>query len=130
MLQTYLPYPSFVESAKCLDNKTLDKQRIDIQSILNSLSTNDKYSSSQICKMWKGYEYALKYYYNCVVLEYEHRGFENKLSPRYYLEVFFVHPTRPQWKFPPCIGAESFHLSQKKILLKNNPKWYSKFNWR
>ncbi len=37
-MQTFLPYADFQQSAKCLDNKRLGKQRVECLQILNTLS--------------------------------------------------------------------------------------------
>ena len=51
-MQTFLPYPSFVESAKALDNKRLGKQRVEAYQILKTLlkgpHTCSKNTSHQI----------------------------------------------------------------------------------
>lgn len=36
-MQTFLPYPSFVESAKCLDRQRLGKQRVEVLQLLKAL---------------------------------------------------------------------------------------------
>jgi lipopolysaccharide biosynthesis regulator YciM len=36
-----MPYPSFVESAKCLDNKRLGKQRVEVLQILQALKSKN-----------------------------------------------------------------------------------------
>lgn len=36
-MQTFLPYPDFVKSAKCLDNKRLGKQRVEAWTIYRTL---------------------------------------------------------------------------------------------
>jgi hypothetical protein len=37
-MQTFLPYPNFAQSAACLDNKRLGKQRVEVLKILNALA--------------------------------------------------------------------------------------------
>lgn len=36
-MQTFLPYKSFEQSAACLDNKRLGKQRVEVLQILKAL---------------------------------------------------------------------------------------------
>lgn len=54
-MQTFLPYPSFRESAKCLDNKRLGKQRVECIQIIKAIN-NPKYGwqNHPAVKMWRG----------------------------------------------------------------------------
>ena len=40
-MNTFLPYPSFTKSAKCLDYRRLDKQRIEAWQIYNTLKQGE-----------------------------------------------------------------------------------------
>lgn len=52
-MNTFLPYPDFQESAKCLDNKRLGKQRIETWQIYNAIITG----SITHCKRCNGKGY-------------------------------------------------------------------------
>ena len=61
-MQTFLPYPSFEETASILDYRRLGKQRIEAFQIHNII-TQPHYVGSwahhPAVKMWRGYENAL-----------------------------------------------------------------------
>lgn len=127
-MQTFLPYPDFWESAKCLDNQRLGKQRVECLQILNALKPETDTWGSRISrgwvnhpatKMWRGYEGALRYYMHCCITVWEHRGFKNSIEKQHI----------PVVKNPPWIGDKAFHDSHKSNLLRKAPFWYGKFNW-
>lgn len=128
-MQTFLPYKSFQKSAKVLDNKRLGKQRIEAAQILATLGVKvvkvngDLYKPTHknhpCVKMWKGYEDALKSYYNCIVKEWIDRGFKNNMI------LFEVN----EYTLPSFIGKKVFHDSHKSNLLRKKPDYYYKYNW-
>ena len=70
-MQTFLPHKSFKKSLKVLDWRRLGKQRVEAHQILNVLleRTDTKgWRNHPITKMWKGYEDALKLYFNLVFI--------------------------------------------------------------
>jgi hypothetical protein len=57
-MQTFLPYYSFEESAKCLDYRRLGKQRVEVYQIINILEGKNKtngWVNHPAVKMWIGY---------------------------------------------------------------------------
>ena len=85
-MQTFLPYRSFIESAKCLDNKRLGKQRVAVLQILNTLTGKSTgWINHPATKMWRGYELALCEY-GLEVCEqwYYERGFRDTCWTKIY----------------------------------------------
>lgn len=83
MVNTFIPYPSFTKVAKLLDNKRLCKQRVEAYQILNILLNKTKthgWRHHVVVHMWRGYEPALKLYYNEIVKEWIRRGFKNNMA--------------------------------------------------
>ena len=79
-MQTFLPYRDFRKSFSILDYRRLGKQRVEAHQILNVLleRTDTKgWRNHPITKMWKGYEDALKMYFNLCVEEWVSRGYNN-----------------------------------------------------
>lgn len=143
-MQTFLPYPSFEQSAKVLDNKRLGKQRVETWQILNALLTGPT-SKVQIVKdndviyvdrktpwfnhpatrMWNGYESLLAYYGLVMCREWINRGFNDNLKDRFIFHMSsFDIKKKPTW-----LGDESFHASHRSNLLRKDPKHYSQFGW-
>jgi hypothetical protein len=62
-LQTFLPYPSFQESAKVLDNKRLNKQIIETLQIYRTLAGDSvAWKNHPAVLMWKYHHVALLQY--------------------------------------------------------------------
>ena len=76
-MQTFLPYPSFAESAACLDSKRLGKQRVEALQIWNIVSgkrSTGGWINHPATKMWRGYEKALTEYMNLSIILWKGRG--------------------------------------------------------
>jgi len=54
-MQTFLPQISFKESAECLDNRRLGKQRVEAMQIMKALLLPEYgWKNHPAVKMWKG----------------------------------------------------------------------------
>jgi len=149
-MQTFLPYPNFVETAKCLDYRRLGKQRVEAKQILDALQQGEEIVYNKKTKkylwgrninlkltkdmeirktpwythpavqMWKGYEKALMKYHNIIVAEWERRGYKNNM-PKYVIQGWI--------EYPPWMGRKDFHDAHKSKLLQKDYEYYSKFGW-
>tara|TARA_R100000005_G_C4995791_1_gene202677 strand:+ start:1297 stop:1767 length:471 start_codon:yes stop_codon:yes gene_type:complete len=126
-MQTFLPYPSFKESAKVLDWRRLGKQRVEGMQIINAISGVPRkdgkpykgWTNHPCSVMWKPYLPALKLYTNIIIKEWEDRGYNNNM--KYYdVEDIVI----PHW-----IGNERIHSSHRANLLRKDYEYYSKFGW-
>lgn len=121
-MQTFLPYSDFKKSVKCLDYKRLGKQRLEAKQILNTLQGKTKGWKNHPCiKQWKGYENALKLYYNFCVKEWISRGYKNTMQ----LEDIEGDIIYPLW-----LGRYDYHSSHRMALLHKNYDYYSKYDWK
>ena len=126
-MQTFLPYPSFKESAKVLDWRRLGNQRVEGMQIINAISGVPRkdgkpykgWTNHPCSVMWKPYLPALKLYTNIIIKEWEDRGYNNNM--KYYdVEDIVI----PHW-----IGNERIHSSHRANLLRKDYEYYSKFGW-
>ena len=115
-MQTFLPYPDFVESAKALDYRRLGKQRVEGLQILNALAGKSGWSNHPATRMWKGFEDSLKLYTNTMIKEWIARGYINTMEFYDYDEASSL----PDW-----IGDERVHKSHRVNLLRKNFEFYS-----
>jgi hypothetical protein len=116
-MQTFMPYPSFEQSARVLDYKRLGKQRLEAKQILRIVSgmTPDlRWRNHPAVKMWIGYEEALKLYTNEMILEWVNRGYKNTM------EIYDIKDVVYPWWF----GNEDFHRSHRSRLLAKNFDFY------
>jgi hypothetical protein len=121
-MQTFLPYSIFDQSLKCLDYRRLGKQRVEARTILNVLSPNyDKkgWKNHPAVLMWKGYEEALKLYYNLSIDIWVDRGYNNTMEKVEIGEVVY-----PKW-----FGDDRFHESHRSNLLRKDSTFYGKYGW-
>ena len=134
-MQTFLPYKSFVKSAKCLDNKRLGKQRVEAMQILDVLCSRDRlkkgWANHPAVLQWKGYEAALYSYLQDVQEEWARRGFNGVgIAEHMGRMCRSYHKLQTTMgKIPPWLGKKAFHDSHKSRLLQKNPLWYGRYKW-
>ena len=129
-MQTFLPHPEFDESAACLDYKRLGKQRLEAKTIIDILDGKAKrdkrgnipWANHPAVRMWSGYVGALKLYFNCILDEWENRGYVNNMKRA------VIHSQSTD--VPPWLGDPEFHASHRSNLLRKDPVFYGQFNWR
>lgn len=102
-LNTFLPYPDFEGSVKCLDNRRLGKQRVEAWQILRIVQASPvavpgtAWANSPAVRMWRGFPDSLAVYYNHCLQEWDQRGFKNiVLQP--------VETPEGQVLMPPWLG--------------------------
>jgi len=118
-MQTFLPYSSFAQSAKALDNKRLGKQRVECLQILQSLSIpGHGWANHPACLMWKPNPKELVRYGIAICSEWQSRGFNDTVEGK-LLEWADNNPDlysldgSLDW-----IGNVDFHNSHKSNLLR------------
>ena len=122
-MQTFLPYPDFEKTFKCLDYRRLGKQRVEAMQIYNIISgrSNKKgWVNHPAVKMWRGYHNALSLYHNACIKEWISRGYNNNMG-LIELEEEVIYPN---W-----LGNNNFHSTHRQTLLCKNFEWYSQFGW-
>jgi len=126
-MQTFLPYPSFIESARCLDNKRLGNQRREVLSILTALTDPTVgWQNHPAVKMWRGYGSALIDYGLTICIWWKIRGYKDTCYSK-ILKSIGKFPD--QLYNPPWLGDEDFHSSHRAALLAKDPEWYGQFGW-
>lgn len=120
-MQTFLPYPDFDMTAKCLDWRRLGNQRNEAGIILKTIKGESSgWKNHAAVRMWRGYEGALELYLAAIIKEWIGRGYKNSIPIPSPKKVVL-----PQW-----IGDISFHSSHKSNLLRKNVEWYSRYGWK
>lgn len=120
-MQTFLPYPDFQQTAACLDNRRLGKQRVEAYQILRALENPEHgWQRHPAVKMWRGYDDALRLYMNACIEEWVRRGFRNTML----LAPVAGAPTLPPW-----LGDPAFHASHRANLLRKDALYYARYGW-
>jgi len=119
-MQTFMPYASFAETAKCLDWRRLGNQRNEARVILKAIKgQSSAWSNHPAVNMWRGYEAALEAYLAAIISEWIARGYKNSIPIPEPKGVVV-----PEW-----VGDEAFHASHRSNLLRKDATWYGKFGW-
>jgi len=141
-MQTFLPFNDFRTSLSCLDYKRLGKQRVEAFQLL--VVNNDEWALSErkwridqglmkdrplksgwinhpAAVMWRGYNEALRLYFNTSVSEWLRRGYSNTMRTGPLLSTIEM----PSW-----LGRPEFHASHRSNLLRKNMQYYSQFCWK
>lgn len=118
-MQTFLPFESFSDSALCLDDRRLGKQRVEVLQILNTLRNGGGWSNHPAVKMWRGCEGGLALYGMTICNEWLRRGFKDTTLEK--IRPIYLHgPVNlPLW-----LGSSDFHRSHQSNLLRKNPLHY------
>jgi len=123
-VQTFLPYPDFVQTAKVLDNSRLGKQRVETYQILQTIAGYSRgWRGHPAVQMWVGHAPCLAWYGVVICDEWIRRGYQDNLRLRI---ASHLGPDRtPPW----WLGDERMHSGHRARLLMKKPEWYSQFGW-
>lgn len=126
-MNTFLPYPSFEESAKALDDKRLGKQRVEGLQLLNVLSDPNRkgWRNHPATKMWRGYERALCTYVVAMCDEWCQRGYKDSVKDQILARIEQFEDTgMPHW-----FGMAEFHAAHRSNLIRKDPEYYERHKW-
>lgn len=118
-MQTFVPFPDYVESAKALDNLRLGKQRVEVYQILNVLheiNPSAGWRNHPAVKMWRGHELQLCEYGLVVCEEWISRGFKDTVTAQIRQHMEWAESgdmLKPDWW-----GDTRVHDSHKSNLLR------------
>lgn len=138
-MQTFLPYPDFAQSAACLDNRRLGKQRVECLQILRALSDPTYgWQNHPAVKMWNSIagKAHLLLYGMAVCDEWIKRGFKDTCQQK-MIDVskgrtpphtMFIQPIDQAYEVT-WLGNPAFHASHRSNLLRKDPVHYGQFGW-
>jgi hypothetical protein len=125
-VQTFLPFPSFAESAAVLDAPRLGKQRVETFQLLRAQTIPDYgWRHHPAAKMWHGYVPALVSYGLAMTDAWTATGHADTVRPKllaFAPEVDGV--AQDDLEMPPWLGDEAFHLSHRSNLMRKDPEFY------
>jgi hypothetical protein len=146
-MQTFLPLPSFKESAQALDRQRLQKQLVETLQIMKAV-TDPTYGWQHhpAVNQWRGYEAALLMYQKACCDEFRRRGYTTDLddkTQRVFEEFVLAGVSRhdiPSLFEPWYIGVPKYHESHRSNLLRKEHEalakkpettqvWYGELLW-
>ncbi|KAB1912058.1 MSMEG_6728 family protein [Micromonospora sp. AMSO31t] len=133
-MQTFLPYPDFLASARTLDQKRLGKQRVETIQVLRGLTRPDYgWRNHPAVKMWAGYEEALTRYGLDMCAVWCEPGRADTCAATMATDLASacgIALIRTQaeladaGELPPWLGRDDLHLSHRSSLLRKDPAHY------
>ena len=132
-MQTFLPYPSFQQSAVVLDDRRLGKQRVEALQVVRALTrATYGWKNHPAVRMWEGRVEALGRYGYAVCREWVVRGFADTCAVTIAadLDAAGVTAVRSEAELaeagalPDWLGDERFHRSHRAALLRKDPDHY------
>lgn len=137
-MQTFMPYPSMIESAGCLDRMRLGKQRVEAKQLLLALGVpvgehaprQSSWGNHPAARMWRGHELSLAHYGATICREWINRGYKDSLLPQFKAAYAWLADRNTGLAYPSWIGSAEFHAAHRSNLLRKLPSWYSQFGWR
>lgn len=133
LMQTFLPYADFAQSARALDAKRLGKQRVEALQIVRALTRPGYgWANHPAVLMWKGYEEALGRYGLTCCEVWTDLGFDDTcaLTIATDLRGAGVDRIRSQEALaaadalPPWLGQEVLHRSHRAALVRKDAAYY------
>lgn len=124
-MQTFLPFPSFKQSAQVLDMKRLGKQRVEVLQLLNALGPEGAgWANHPAAKMWRGYEMSLAHYGLVVCKVWISQGYNDTCFGKIRNTIGRPVSAIITAEKPPWFGDYHFHLSHRSNLLRKDPVRY------
>lgn len=125
-MQTFLPYASFEKSARCLDNKRLGKQRVEVYQILRALmGKTHGWRNHPAVRMWEDCEATLTLYGMFCCDEWVRREFRDTTKEK--ILALIPEHGKTFLETPWWWGVPAFHRSHRRALLAKNQVWYRKW---
>jgi hypothetical protein len=133
-MQTFLPFRSFFDSAKTLDNRRLNKQILEGYQILKVLSSDDPFAAWRnhpAVLMWKGHETALYFYTMAMIKEATMRGIKTDKNRVNVSELKAKNShkwnnAKPRWYSDDATIARITE-SHRANLYRKDPEYYGRF---
>ncbi|MFF2995042.1 MSMEG_6728 family protein [Streptomyces sp. NPDC057950] len=136
-MQTFLPYPDFMQSAAVLDQARLGKQRVEALQVLRGLTVPGYgWRHHPAVRMWVGYEEALVRYGLDVCAMWTAEARADTCASTLTTDFARYRPgatVRVQERLaaddelPPWLGDPAFHRSHQSALVRKAPDIYTLF---
>jgi len=121
-MQTFLPFPSFEQTANVLDNRRLFKQSMECKQILSAiLGASNGWRNHCITRLWENNPDHLLNYWKAINWELVNRNMKFIPTPEWKI---------PETRKPDFLGKEFFHSAYRAHLLAKNQEWYGSFSWK
>lgn len=123
MVNTFLPWPDYTQTAIELDKKRLGKQRVEgLQILKANLGLTKGWTNHPAAVMWRGHEGSLCIYISNMCHVWTEYGYQDNIMEQMrelQKQVSSTTYDEPWW-----LGVDEFHLSHRSNLLRKFPEHY------
>jgi hypothetical protein len=127
MVNTFLPYPNYYESAEVLDMRRLGKQRVETLQLLNAnLGLTVGWRNHPCAVMWRNHDGALAMYGVAICKVWTDRGYKDTVRDK-LLKLIDEHDLTTSMHQPRWLGNEQLHLSHQSNLVRKDPIYYRQY---
>lgn len=127
-MMTFLPLPTYEDSAKALDYRRLGKQRLEVQWLIKTI-IEGKLSRHPLVTMWSSYLGSLIDYGVAICEEWIYaRNYSDNILPKilsYKDKLKGINYELPHW-----LGNDLLHSSHRGNLLRKDFNFYKTFGWQ
>jgi len=124
-VQTFVPWPDLVDSARSLDQARLGKQRVEALQVLRAITLPTYgWQSHPAVAMWRGHREALTAYSLAIADEWLAQGHADTVRPQIAEFAPGVGPDTAGLSLPAWWGDEAVHLSHRSKLVQKDPEHY------
>jgi hypothetical protein len=117
-MQTFLPLADLWDAPRCLDNRRLFKQGLEVSQLLSVLAGETTGWKAHPCvQMWRGHEAMLIDYGASCCIEWARRGYRATLYDR-IVAYGARFPVVPGYYHPAWWGNEAVHAAHRAVLLR------------
>jgi len=129
-MQTFLPLPNYVDTARVLDYRRLGKQRVECKQILLASKKDvGGWRNHPATLMWRGHEAELCVYGMAMCEEWLRRGYKDSLLP-FFIQVHDEIVSDGRSEEPPAwLGEDDVHASHRSNLLRKDARFYGQYGW-
>lgn len=124
-----MPYARYYdETARCLDNKRLGKQRVETYQILRILTgeTSKGWVNHPATRMWRGHTFQLYVYQTAICTEWSRRGFKDTVLESSQ-ELMKKHKIKPTIELPEWMSNPAIAITHRANLYLKDPFHYIEF---
>lgn len=124
-MQTFMPYPSFEESADALDLVRLSCQVKECYQIMQALCYTTGYSNHSVTRMWRNHEWELLVYAEACENERLYRDRPPHVSFDNLIRLYFRRfDSGRRFESPFWLGDPELHLAYQSVLVSKDPDYY------
>lgn len=136
-MKTVLPYANLAVCAYVLDDRTLERQRIEVQQLIGVLR-DGRQDRAEGARMWDGHVAMLALHCSVLIREWRRRGNAETMVEPFAADGArgiahhvrdLLPATAAEARVPDWMGDEAIHSAHRGWLLATRPDDYARWGW-